>query len=169
MSEGARKGEEHTTAQSFRRDPGMPFDDYRVETYCKARAKGGTVLAAAGSAGVHKNTAIKWEREPEVRARQRELREGAEDFIGVSVAWCIHQLKTNCTAAREAGAFKASNEAAILVYKIMREDKAAAHNMAAALPATTQGMDLQKRIRESFRQPDDADVIELTPEAEAES
>ncbi len=166
MSAPRDTDEEHTPAR-FRRDAGMPFDDYRVETYCKARAKGGTVLAAAGSAGVHKQTAIRWEREAEVRARQRELREGAEDFIGVSVAWCIQQLKTNCMAAREQGAFKASNEAALLVYKIMREDKSAAHNMAAALPATTQGMDLQKRIRESFRQPDDADVIDVAPDAEA--
>lgn len=156
----SKEGEEHTSARTFRRDPGAPFDDYRVETFCKARAQGGSLAVAAHRTGISKATATKWEREPEVRARQRELREGAEDFIGVSVAWVIKELKTNVEAAREQGAIKASNEALVFIYKIMTENKAAAHQMASALPASLEGKDLQKALRESFRSPEETiDVV----------
>lgn len=162
MKERASKeGEEHTTSRSFRRDPGAPFDEYRIEQYCKARAKGGTVHASGSHAGVSKNTAMKWEREPEVRARQRELRDGAEDFVGVSVAWVINELKQNVSVARQQNAIKASNEALVFIYKIITENKQLAHNMAAALPAPARGQDLQKALRESFRAQGDEDVIEV--------
>lgn len=151
-------GDEPQGGRHFRRDPGMPFDDFRVEQYAKARAKGGTIAASGSHAGVVKGTALKWEKEPEVRARVRELRDGAEDFVGVSVAWIIGELKRNAKEARENNAFKASNEALLITYKIISENKQVAHQMAAALPAALEGKDLQKALRESFSQPED--VIE---------
>ncbi len=147
--------EERTSERSFRRDPGGPFDDYRIEQYAKARAKGGSVPASATATGISKATALRWEAHPEVRARVRELREGAEDFVGVSKAWVITQLKKNVEVARENNAVKASNEALIFIYKILMEDKQVAHQMASAkLPATAEGMDLQKALRASFSEPE---------------
>lgn len=162
------KGEpqEHVSLDKLRRDKGHAFDEFRVETYCKARAKGGSVASAGTAAGVTKPTALKWEQHPEVRARTRELREGAEDFIGVSTAWCIAQLKRNAEEARDQGAFKASNEAILFCYKLMREDKNAAHNTATKqLPATLEGMQLQRALRESFSQPEREviDVVAVPP------
>lgn len=164
---GERLGEEHTTSTTFRRDKGAPFDDHRVETYCKARAKGGNVHAASNAAGVHKQTGIRWEKEPEVKARMSELRLGAEDFIGVSLAYVFTGLKRNAEEARDSGAFKASNEALFLIYKLMKEDKSSAHQMAAALPGNLEGRQLQRALEASFeereREPEPA-VIDVEPE-----
>ncbi len=164
-SKGEREGEEHTNARTFRRDPGAPFDDLRVENYVKARAKGGSVLAASTAAGVQKGTGIRWEKEPEVKARIGELRIGAEDFIGVSLAYVFTGLKKNAEQARDNGAFKASNEALFLIYKLMKEDKSSAAQMAAALPpAEAHGAALNRRLRESFSSP----VIDVAPEPDEE-
>lgn len=155
--------QEHTQLDKLRRDKGSPFDEFRVEQFCKARAKGATVSAAGNTAGISKGTALRWERHPEVRARQRELREGAEDYVGVSLGWCIAQLKRNAEEARDNGAYKASNEAILLAYKLMREDRSAAHNQPAVkLPATLEGMQLQRALSESFSQPE-REVIDVHP------
>ncbi len=147
--------QEHVQLDKLVRDPCSPFGEYRVEQYCKSRAKGGSVPSSAVAAGCHKNTALRWERHPEVRARLRELRDGADDFVGVSKAWILNELKINVGVARETGAIKSSNEALLFIYKIIQEDKQVAHQMAAAkLPATLEGMDLQRALRASFSEPE---------------
>lgn len=152
----------------FRRDPGGPFDDHRLETYAKSRAKGGSVASSGTAAGIAKPTALRWEQAGEMRARIRELRDGAEDFVGVSKAWILNEYKKNVELAREQGAIKASNDALACMYKIICEDKSVAHNMAAAkLPATLEGQDLQRRLLSSFSQPDrepvQREVIDVEP------
>jgi hypothetical protein len=134
----------------FRRDPGAPFDSWEREEYAKARAKGGSLKASATLAGVTPAAVTKWERHPEVKARIRELRDGAETFVGVSTAWVINQLKINVEDAREAGAIKASNEALGMIYKILTEDRNVGHQLARALPPHVTRQELQKRLRESF-------------------
>ena len=88
---------------AFRRDKGCPFDHLEKDEYAKARAKGGTMKAAAGIAGIAPTTAANWERHPEIKERIRELRQGAEDFVGVSKAWISSSLNqmpgSSCRAA----------------------------------------------------------------------
>lgn len=149
--------------RQFRRDPGGPFDDFKVESFCRARAKGGNITSSGNAAGISKPTAFSYEKAPEVKARIRELRDGAEDFVGVSVAWILNQLKINVEAAREDGAYKASNEALMISYKIISENKAVAHKMASALPAL-EGKALQRALAESFSQPEDIVVTQVDPD-----
>jgi hypothetical protein len=162
--------EEPTPKKGFRRDPGGPFDDYRLETYAKSRAKGGSVASSGVAAGVTKHTALRWEATGEMRSRVRELREGAEDFVGVSKAWILAEYKKNVDLAREQGAIKASNDALACMYKILAEDKNVAHQMASAkLPATLEGKELQRALLASFSEPetvrrDDRPVIDVKHE-----
>ncbi len=164
----------------FRRDPGGCFDDYRLETYAKARAKGGSIASAGVATGVSKETAKRWEQHPEMRARLRELRDGAEDFIGVSKAYVLRELQKNVELAREQNAIKSSNEALHLIYRIISEDNNVAHQMAAAkqLPTTGAGQDLQRRLKAAFSTPrlseaarpePEPATIDVTPEPDAES
>jgi hypothetical protein len=138
---------------AWRRDPGGVFDDLRKEDFAKARAKGGSIRASSNHTGIGYQTGIEWERRPEMLERIRELRQGAEDFVGASTAWVIQQLKINVDAAREQGAFKASNEAIGLIYKIMTEDKEIGLKVARSLPHTVSGQELQARLKESFNTP----------------
>jgi len=134
----------------FRRDPGAPFDSWEREEYAKARAKGGSLKASAALAGVSPMCVTKWERHPEVKARIRELRDGAETFVGVSTAWIINQLKINVDEARAAGAHKSSNEALGMIHKILTEDRNIGHQLSRALPPHVTPKQLQERLRESF-------------------
>lgn len=137
----------------FRRDPGAPFDDVPREEYAKSRAKGGAMKVSAAIAGIEPATATKWERHPAMRERIRELRQGAENFVGVSKAWIIQQLKINAEAAREENAYKSSNEALGMIYKIISEDRDVSHQMARALPHDVTPQELQKRLRSQFAKP----------------
>jgi hypothetical protein len=138
---------------SWRRDPAGPFDDLKREDFARARAKGGSIKASSNVVGIVYTTGIAWERHPAMLERIRELRQGAEDFVGASTAWVIQQLKVNVDAAREQGAYKASNEAISLIYKIMSEDKEIGLKVARSLPHTVSGNELQARLKESFNQP----------------
>lgn len=135
---------------AFRRDAGCPFDDVRKDEYAKARAKGGTIRAASGVAGIDYATGLSWEKHPEMMARIRELRSGAENFVGATTGWIINELKKNVDLARDQNAIKSSNEALMLIYRIINEDKESAMKMARALPHTVGGRELQSRVMEAF-------------------
>jgi hypothetical protein len=136
----------------YRRDPGAPFDSLEREQYAKARAKGASVKAASVSAGVSKQMAYELEKHDAIRARIRELRQGAEDYVGFSKAWILQQLKQNAEESRNDGAWKSSNEALGMMYKIMSEDRDVGHQMARALPPDVTPRELQKALRERFNQ-----------------
>lgn len=135
----------------FRRDAGAPFDSWERETFAKARAKGGSIKAAATAAGISDPTATSYEKHPEMRARIRELRDGAEDFVGVSLGWMFGQLKEIVEEARADGEYKPAIEALSLMNRMLGENKDAAANVARALPPSVQGKDLTKRLSEAFR------------------
>lgn len=139
--------------QGFRRDPGGPFDDLRKEEFAKARARGGSIRASSNVAGVQYATGIKWGKHPEMMARIREMRTGADDFVGATTGWVIGELKKNVEQARENLQFKASNEALSLIYKLVTEDKDAALKAVRALPASVQGRELQSRVMDAFNAP----------------
>lgn len=148
-------GEEQTPENarrflSFRRDPAGPFDDLRKEDFAKARAQGGSIRASAALAGVGYDTGIGWQKRPEMMARIRELRSGADTFVGATVGWIIGELKKNVDLARDQNAIKASNEALMLIYRIINEDKESAMKMARALPHTVGGKELQARVMDAF-------------------
>jgi hypothetical protein len=136
-----------------RRDPGAPFDQLEREQYAKARAKGGSIKAACGVAGISPALGTQLERLPEMRKRISELRQGAEDFVGVSKGWCIRQLMINAEQSREDGAWKASNEAIGLIHKMISEDVDISHQMARALPPDVGPQELQKRLSTAFSAP----------------
>jgi hypothetical protein len=138
---------------AFRRDPGAPFDDLRKEEFAKARARGGSIRAASNVAGTQYATGLSWEKHPEMKARIREMRSGADDFVGATAGWVIGELKKNVEAARENLQFKASNEALALIYKLVNEDKDAALKITRSLPAHVQGQELQSRVMDAFNAP----------------
>lgn len=147
MQHGRPKG------QAFRRDPGGPFDDLRKEEFAKARARGGSIRASSNVAGVQYQTALTWEKHPDMMARIREMRAGADDFVGATTGWVIGELKKNVEQAREEKQFKASNEALSLIYKLVTEDKDAALKVTRNLPANVQGTALQNAVMEAFNAP----------------
>lgn len=140
---------------AWARDPTGPFVAIEKELFAKARARGATQKASAADAGISYQTAIKYERHDEMRKRISELRQGAEDFVGVSKAHLIHKLMQNAEEARGAGAFKASNEALLGVYKLISEDKGGdlGRNMARALPHTVTPAELKARLTATFKKP----------------
>lgn len=137
----------------WRRDPNSPFDNLEREQYAQARAKGCSIKAACTAAGIGAPTGTLYERHDAMRLRIRELRQGAETYVGVSKAWVLRQLQQTIEEARDAGAYKASIEGLALVFKIISEDRGIGHDMARALPADVTPEQLQKRLRASFRSP----------------
>lgn len=154
-------------ADSFSRGKNAPFDKIELEDFAKARAKGGTLKAAAGIAGVSLGTAATWEKHPEVKERMRELRQGVEDFVGVSKAWVLTQLKENALEAREESQFKASNEALKIIYEILNNDREVNTQVARALSPDVSRKELQRRLKESFSQPVKLPAIDVPQPEEA--
>lgn len=106
-----------------RRRPFSVFDDAAVEDFCKARASGQTISAAAQHACVSRSRGITLSKDPEVNDRIRELRDGSNQIVTVSVAWVIGQLQKNATEAAKVGQFKPSNDALELLYEIVTKNK----------------------------------------------
>ena len=134
----------------FRRDPGGPFDSLEREKFAQARAKGASIKAASTEAGVRPQTGYDYERHEEMRKRVRELRAGAETFVGVSMGWLVRQLTINAKRARKAGAYKASNEALGLIMKIVQRDPNQAANNPRSLPPDVTDADIHQTLTRRF-------------------
>lgn len=134
----------------FRRDPGAPFDSYEREQYAKARAKGGSITAACQVAGISGPSGTAFEKHPEMRARIRELRDGAEDFVGVSLGYMLGKLKEVIEDAHKAEEFKSAIDGIKVMAQLLEGNSDAAANMARALPPEVQGKALQKRLTDAF-------------------
>lgn len=162
-----KREENRAAVKSQRREwsrlPAQPFNDVAREEFAKARAKGASPKVACQLAGVSV-TNTRWASDPAMLERVRELREGAENFVGVSKAWIIGQLKKNVEESREQGAYKASNEALTLLYKIVNEDKDIAEQMARALPPDVRTSEIKKRLRDAFAQPKPGRALLKPPE-----
>lgn len=151
----------------WRRDPGAPFDDLAREEYAKARAKGGSIKASAQMAGVEPATGTEFEKHPEMRARIRELRSGAETFVGVSVGYILQELRRNVDIARENNQLKSSNEALKMMYDIISKDASVMHDAARALPPDTDPRKLKAKLLATLKlpaAPPPAEVVEHQPE-----
>lgn len=138
---------------AFHREVGGAFSAHEKEQYAKARARGDNIKSAAAAAGITAVTATSYEKNEAMRKRISQLRQGAETFIGVSNAWIINQLMRNAEEARGEGAFKASNEAIGMIYKIMNEQRDLASQMARALPSDIEGRELKKMLSSAFKKP----------------
>ena len=138
---------------AFHREPTGQFTSLEREQYAKARARGANIKEASAEAGVSAVTGTQYEKHDAMRKRISQLRQGAETFIGVSNAWIINQLMRNVDEAREAGAFKASNEGIGMIYKIMNEQKDLAGQMARAMPAEIEGRELKRMLSNAFKKP----------------
>lgn len=134
----------------YRRDPGAPFDSLERERFAQARAKGATIKAACTEAGIRPQTGYDYERHEEMRKRVRELRAGAETYVGVSMGWLVRQLTINARRARKAGAYKASNEAFGLIAKIVQRDPNQANNSPRSLPPDVTDADIHQTLTRRF-------------------
>lgn len=144
--------------QAFHRPKGQAFDDLAKEQFATERARGtGSLKSAATVAGIGLSTAAAWEQHPLIVERVRELRAQTTQYVGASKAWVMQQLMLNVDDAREGGAFKASNEALMLIYKMLCDDKEL-NAQAARLLGNGAGdaRDVQRRLRESFSKPQKA-------------
>jgi hypothetical protein len=151
MSDAPLEYPRKNRADPWHREPGMSFSSLERELFAKARARGCTIKAASSDAGIAIVTGTQYERHEAMRKRISELRQGAEDFVGVSKAWIVAQLKRNADEAREEKAFKSSNEALQMIYKIISEDRDVSANMARALPHTVSAADIKARLKASFK------------------
>lgn len=134
----------------FHRDPGAPFDDLKKEKFAQARARGASIKVSSNTADIQYMTGMTWNKNPAMEQRVKELRRGAEDFIGVSVGWILNELKTNAKIAREEGQLKSSNEAFKLIYEIVSKDPTVAMNAARAIPAGASIHDVKRELMRSL-------------------
>jgi len=134
----------------FRREPGGPFDSLERERFAVARAKGMAIKASATEAGVSATAGYAFERHDAMRLRVRELRAGAETYVGVSMGWLLTQLKRNALKARKAGAFKASNEALSLIAKIVQRQPELTKDQARSLPPDVTHEDVHTALTRRF-------------------
>lgn len=131
----------------FRRE-GLPFDDVRKETFAKELARGGSIPKASELADVNPKTGAAWKGNVAMIDRVRELRDGAETFIGVSKGWIVAQLKLNALGAQEDRKFAESTKTLELLYKILSLDKDMAGNApSAANGITVTDKEVLKRLR----------------------
>lgn len=135
---------------AFHRDPGGPFTDLARENYAKARARGDNIKAASASAGIAPVTGTQFEKNPEMRKRISELRQGAETYIGVSKAWIVQKTKELHEKASDEGHYKSALEALQFIHKIISDDKDVGHMMARALPHTVSDTDLKRALKATF-------------------
>lgn len=134
----------------FRRDPGGPYDSLERERYAQARAKGASIKSASTEAGVSPNVGYTYERHDSMRLRIRELRAGAETYVGVSKGWLLNQLRINARKARKAGSYKASNDALGLIAKIVMRDPSLADETPRALSPDVTPKDLHQTLTSRF-------------------
>lgn len=158
---------------STTRRAGQAFDAFEAEQYAQARASGQTIGVSATSAGVGLAAAKTLEKDPEVRSRIAELREGSKTITTVSPAWILEQLKINALESREgreyttinkageqvevtsAPNYKASNEALQMMYEIIKTDDSILNGLGGGLPAGSKAMmqEIQKRLSAPAPQP----------------
>lgn len=134
----------------FRRDPGGPFDSLKKERFAQARAKGAAIKSASAEAGITYRLGCDYERHDAMRMRIRELRSGAETYVGVSLGWLLSQLRINAKRARKAGNFKASNEALGLIAKIVQRKPDLDRDGARSLPADVSQQDVHAQLTQRF-------------------
>lgn len=130
---------------STTRRPGHPFDAFEVEEYAQSRAAMCTIAISAQQAGIGMTVAKRLEKDEAVRTRIQELRSGTKTTTTVSPAWILEQLKQNALEARDAGQFKASNEALKLAYELVSSDAGILQGVAEKLPSSTK--DLRATLR----------------------
>lgn len=136
----------------WRRDQGAPFDDLAREQYAQARAKGDNIRTASTSAGIDYRTGMTFEKHVDMLARIRELRQGASNFVGVSVGFILSELRKNVELAREKGQLKSSNEALKLMYDIVKTDPNVANQVARQLPPGASTKSIKKQLLASLKQ-----------------
>lgn len=108
---------------TFKRDPGGPFFDLKRETFAKCRAKGMSIKAAAEEAETSYASGSVWDKHHAMTARVTELREGADNFVPISIGWIVRELKKNAEMARDALQFKASTDTLKTLYDILKKDE----------------------------------------------
>lgn len=149
----------------WQREKNQPFNELSREEFARARAKGQTVKASSVSAGISYATGMQFERHEGIQARVRELRQGTEAFVGVSKAWILTQLMTNVTEARDNNAYKASNEALALIYKMISEDDDVGAGVIRSMPVNTNPRELQRRLANAFAPPKTSKPVLQEPAA----
>jgi hypothetical protein len=156
-------------AKAHTRRPLSPFDDPRLEDYCRARAAGQSPSAAATHAGYGKGHGPKLAVDPDVMERVRELRDGSNTLVTVSVGYIVQQLRKNAEEARDAGQFKPSNDALGLLYEIITKNKDLGQTMNLPAAGLTTGQ-AARMIREELSKPAalPARTVEAVPDFEAE-
>lgn len=100
----------------------QPFDDARVETYARCRSAGQSQKKAGEESGISHVTGIKLEKDPKFVQRLAELRESRREHTSVSLVSIMDRLWRNANEAADAGDFKASNQAAIMLAEMVRKD-----------------------------------------------
>jgi hypothetical protein len=130
----------------FRRDS-EPFEDARVETYARCRARGVAIRKASEEAGIATATAQKLEKADEFRERMRELKDATQAFTGITLAAIMQRLLKNADAAHDAGDFKGSNQALAQLTTLVKEDAGRVTGSLRNIGARHG----EKQVREGFR------------------
>jgi hypothetical protein len=137
-----------TTPISYaRRGAQEPFDDARVETYARCRARGVSIRKSSEEANLSPISGQKIEKEDAFRERIGELKDATQAFTGVTLAAIMQRLLRNADAAAERGDYKGSNQALMQLTTLVKED---AGRVSGAL-RNVGARHGEKKIRENFR------------------
>lgn len=159
----------------FSRD-GNGFMDPKKETFAQAWAKTGLLVRACEAADITISTGAKWRGTAEMVARIKELRAGAQTFVGASKATIANMLRDNAENAAAQGKFKESNESLGMLYKLMSTDADMKDAADAASPESVADMtpdQLEEHRRKVFNiralpAPAERELVQLERDEEAD-
>ena len=165
MSKPAKK------VSGFSRD-GAGFMDPKKEAFAQGWAKTGLLVRACEAADIVISTGAKWRGTPEMVTRIRELRAGAQTFVGASKATIANMLRENAENAAAQGKFKESNEALEMLYGMMSKDpdmKDGAEQASGGVSADMTPAELEEHRKKVFNiralpAPRERELVELEPD-----
>ena len=138
----------HGTPISYaRRGNQEPFEDPRVETYARCRARGVAIRKSAEEAGIATMTAQKMDKEEAFRERLLELKDATQHFTGITLAAIMQKLWKNAEDSSDSGDFKASNQALSQLVTLVKEDAGRVTGGLARVGMQSGA----KKVRENFR------------------
>lgn len=136
-----------TPISMARRGDQEPFEDPRVETFARCRARGVSIRKAAEEANISPITGQKLEKDDAFRGRIGELKDATQAFTGITLAAIMQKLWKNSEEAAAEGDFKSSNQALGQLVTLVKED---AGRVSGAL-RNVGARHGEKKIRENFR------------------
>lgn len=125
--------------QTWTRGSDGSFNDIKKEKFAVLLAGGKSIKDASEQVEIATATGALWAKHDDMKMRKRVLRAtpAVSQTFTVSIAMIVAELHLNATQAREAGNFKASNDALVSMYEIAKAEKSLLETFDAKLSTTS--------------------------------